>query len=186
MLAYSSIEHMGIVAVGVGLGGLGSFGALLQAVNHSLTKGMLFLLAGNILARYRTKSIKLISGLAGELPVSGALWMAGLFAITGTPPFGLFQSELTIIRASFDTGHLFVAIILLAALAVIFVAMAIIVIGMVYGSNREHVSTPAARESLISVIPPAVLCIGVLVLGLYIPTALSQLLADAAQLLGGR
>ncbi len=68
MLAYSSIEHMGIVAVGIGLGAAGSFGGLLQAVNHSLTKGMLFLVAGNILARYRTKSSRLITGMLGVFP----------------------------------------------------------------------------------------------------------------------
>jgi len=119
MLAYSSIEHMGILAVGVGLGGLGSFGALLHAVNHSLAKGMLFLVAGNILARYHTKSIQMITGVSHELPVSAMLWMAGLVAITGTPPFGLFQSELTIIRAAFDSGHLLAAVVLLAALGII-------------------------------------------------------------------
>ena len=72
MLAYSSIEHMGIVAIGVGLGAAGSFGGLLQAVNHSLTKGMMFLVAGNILARYRTKSTKLITGMLGGLPGFGS------------------------------------------------------------------------------------------------------------------
>jgi len=188
MLAYSSIEHMGILAVGVGIGGLGLFGAMLHAVNHSLAKGMLFLVAGNILARYHTKSIKMISGVSHDLPVSGMLWMAGLFAITGTPPFGLFQSELTIIRAAFDTGHILAAIVLLAALGIIFVGMASIILAMVYGSGTTSTSdkSPAPRESLYSVIPPAILCGGVLVLGVYIPPALNQLLAEAARLLGGR
>lgn len=186
LLAYSSIEHMGIMAVGVGLGGLGSFGAMLHAVNHSLTKGMMFLVAGNILARYRTKSTKMITGVLGELPTSGVLWMAGLFALTGTPPFGLFQSELTILRAAFDSGHIVVAVILLAALGIIFVGIASIVLGMAYGSGRQPAGVPAAGESPASVIPPVVLGIAVLVLGVYIPPALNELLSEAARLLGGR
>lgn len=186
MLAYSSIEHMGIMAIGIGLGGLGTFGGLLHAVNHSLVKGMLFLVAGNILARYHTKSIQKITGVLDELPKSGMLWIAGFFAITGTPPFGLFQSELAIIRAAFDSGHIMVAVILLAALGIIFVGMASIVLGMAYGPTSATDRPAVPRESLYSVIPPAILCVGVLVLGIYIPPALNKLLAAATQLLGGQ
>lgn len=186
MLAYSSIEHMGIMAVGVGLGGIGTFGAMLHAVNHSLTKGMMFLVAGNILTRYRTKSTKMITGLLDSLPKSGVLWMAGLFAITGMPPFGLFQSELAIIRAAFDSGQIFVAVLLLTALGIIFVGMACIVLNMVFGSSQKQADNPNFRESLASVLPPAILCLGILILGVYIPSALSDLLMEAAKLLGGR
>ena len=78
MLAYSSVEHMGILALGVGLGGAGTFGALLHAVNHSLTKAMLFLVAGNILAAYRDQVRPPTSaGVLRVLPVSGVLWVAG-------------------------------------------------------------------------------------------------------------
>ncbi|MEW6050354.1 MAG: proton-conducting transporter membrane subunit [Candidatus Zixiibacteriota bacterium] len=185
MLAYSSIEHMGILAVGIGLGGVGSFGAMLHAVNHSLTKGMMFLVAGNILARFRTKSTRMIDGMLGEIPVSGSLWMAGLLALTGTPPFGLFQSELTIIRAAIDSGHILVAVTLLVALGVIFVGMSSIVIGMVFGKGRQQLDSSVATESLASVIPPIVLCMGALLLGLYIPPVLNGILTEASQLLGG-
>jgi len=186
MLAYSSIEHMGIMAVGVGLGGIGSFGAMLHAVNHSLTKGMMFLVAGNILTRYRTKSTKLITGVLSDLPKSGVLWIAGLFAITGTPPFGLFQSELVIFRAALDSGQILVAVIILIALGIIFVGMSCIVLNMVFGSARTQAGGLIFKESLASVIPPAVLCAGVVVLGVYIPSALYELLLEAAKLLGGR
>jgi hydrogenase-4 component F len=186
MLAYSSIEHMGIMAVGIGLGGIGPFGAVLHAVNHSLTKGMMFLVAGNILTRYRTKSTKLVAGVLNTLPKSGVLWMAGLLAITGTPPFGLFQSELAIIRAAIDSGQLLVAALLLAALGIIFVGMACIVLNMFFGPAQKQQDNSSLGESWASVIPPAVLCVGVLILGLYIPSTLFQLLSDAAKLLGGR
>ncbi|HWO56394.1 MAG TPA: proton-conducting transporter membrane subunit [bacterium] len=185
MLAYSSIEHMGIMAIGVGVGGLGTFGSLLHAVNHSLTKAMLFLVAGNILARYRTKSTKLVNGVLAELPGSGVLWMAGLLAITGTPPFGLFQSELTILRAAFGSGRYVVAVLLLLALVAIFVAMAAIMTRMLYGQAREG-SAPSPGEAAAAVVPPAVLCMAVLILGLYLPPALNGLLREAANLLDVR
>lgn len=89
MLAYSSVEHMGLVALGIGLGGAASFGVLLQAVNHSLTKGMLFLVAGNILAAYRTKRELGTGGVVHVLPISGVLWLAGFLAISGSPPAGI-------------------------------------------------------------------------------------------------
>src|SRR5262249_46299958 len=88
LLAYSSVEHMGILSLGVGLGGAGIFGSMLHAINHSLTKASLFLVAGNILAVYKTRSIGQVQGVSRVLPVSGIVWLAGFFAITGSPPFG--------------------------------------------------------------------------------------------------
>lgn len=101
LLAYSSVEHMGILALGIGVGGMGVFGSMLHLVNHSLTKGMLFLVAGNILAYYQTKKASDVRGILRILPVTGILWTAGLFAISGSPPFGVFLSELTILKAAF-------------------------------------------------------------------------------------
>jgi hydrogenase-4 component F len=128
----------------------------------------------------------MITGILGDLPKSGMLWMAGLIAITGMPPFGLFQSELAIIRAAIDTGHILVAVVLLAALAVIFVAMTYIVMRMAYGPSCDPARDPLVRESMASVIPPAVLGAAVLVMGVYIPPALNELLAEASHMLGGR
>jgi hydrogenase-4 component F len=124
MLAYSSVEHMGILALGVGLGGVGAFGTALHAVNHPLTKACLFLVAGNILAAYETKSVAGVRGLGRTLPLSGVLWVAGFLAITGSPPFGSFLSELTILKAALDQGRGAVAGGYLTLLAVIFIGMA--------------------------------------------------------------
>jgi hydrogenase-4 component F len=182
MLAYSSVEHMGILALGVGLGGAAVFGAMLHAVNHSLTKAMLFFVAGNILTLYRTKSTREVRGVMRALPVSGALWMAGFLAITGSPPFGPFMSEFTIFRAAVDQGHPVTAVVYLALLALIFVGMAGVVLRMSHGIATAETT----RESWPSVAPPAVLGACVLVLGLYIPGPLHRLLVEAAQALGGR
>jgi hydrogenase-4 component F len=180
MLAYSSIEHMGILAVGVGLGNAGLTGALLHAVNHSLTKGMLFLVAGNILAAYRTKSTADVQGVLRVLPVSGALWLIGFLAITGSPPFGPFLSELTILKAALDQGRTGIAVAYLALLALIFVGMASIVLRMAQGA-RPH---PPLRETRLTVAPPAVLGVAVFLLGVYVPPAVSAVIAEAVRTLG--
>jgi hydrogenase-4 component F len=181
MLAYSSVEHVGILALGIGLGGAGVFGALLHAINHSLTKATLFLVAGNILGAYRTKSTAEVRGVLRVLPVSGVLWVAGLFAIAGSPPFGPFLSEFTILKASLDQGRTAVAVVFLALLAVIFIGMATVMLRMAQGeATREP-----QREPLIAVLPPALLGAGVLLFGLYIPPVINDLLHQTARALGG-
>ncbi|MBI4578685.1 MAG: LPXTG cell wall anchor domain-containing protein [Planctomycetes bacterium] len=185
MLAYSSIEHVGILALGVGLGGAGAFGSMLHAVNHSLTKAMLFLVAGNILAAYGTKSVGDIRGLTRVAPISGVLWLAGLLAITGSPPFGTFVSELTILKAALDGGHGLVAFLYLFALAAVFIGMATSFLGMAYGSpgNRELPQTGPERWS--AVLPSIGLGLLVLILGLYLPGGLRATLLSAAAGMGG-
>ena len=183
MLAYSSVEHMGILALGVGLGGAAGFGALLHAVNHSLAKAMLFLVAGNILAAFRTKSTTEVQGVLRVLPVSGTLWVMGLFAITGSPPFGPFLSELTILRGAIDGGRSVVALCALLLLAVIFIGMATAMLRMAQGTPQRE-EPAASREAWLAVAPPAVLCGLSLVLGLYVPPPLEALLRQAAQILG--
>ena len=135
MLAYSSVENMGILAVGIGLGGLGDWGSLYHAVNHSLIKAALFLTAGNILAAYATKKSGEVRGLVSASPVTGFAWLAGFFAITGAPPFGSFLSELSILRAAVEKGSYGVAVVYAAALAAVFVGMVVIVVTMVQGGR---------------------------------------------------
>lgn len=185
MLAYSSVEHMGILALGVGVGGAATFGAMLHAVNHSLTKAMLFLVAGNILAAYHTKSTAEVRGVLQVLPISGVLWVAGFLAITGSPPFGPFLSELTILKAALDQGRTGVAIAYVVLLMIIFVGMATIVLCMAQGSPKDgDKNLPSRKESAFAVAPAAALIAAVLLLGLYIPPVLLHALQGAAQALG--
>lgn len=183
LLAYSSVEHMGILAIGVGVGGIGTFGALFHAINHSLTKAMLFLVAGNIVALYQTKSTKAVRGLSRRLPISAALWLAGFFAITGTPPFGTFMSELTILRGALANGGYFVGIAYLALLGLIFVAMATVVLRMAQGKAEGN--NDPAPEPWLSILPPAILGALTLLLGVYLPSTLADVLHGAARLMGG-
>ncbi|MCI0589244.1 MAG: NADH dehydrogenase FAD-containing subunit [Planctomycetes bacterium] len=184
MLAYSSVEHMGILALGVGLGGAAARGALLHALNHSLTKGMLFLVAGNVLRAYSTKVARDVRGVGRVLPASGVLWVAGFLAITGIPPFGPFVSEFTILKGALDGGRTTVATLYLALLALTFVGMATTVLRMVQGAAPGGV--PRRPEPWASIAPPAALALAVLTLGLYVPPPLVRMFeAVVGTTLGG-
>ena len=184
LLAYSSVEHMGILALGVGIGGAATFAAMLHAACHSLTKGALFLISGNILALYHTRSCHDARGLFRALPVTGALWAAGFLAICGSPPFGIFVSELLLLRAMFAGGHIVAAVCCLAFLAIIFVGMSVPVVRMVQGPVPPAVHPPQA-EPAIAWGPPLALLALALVLGLYLPAPLGAFLTRVAGAIGG-
>ncbi len=184
MLAYSSVEHMGILSLGVGIGGAATFGAMFHAVNHSLAKALLFLVAGNVLALYRTTATRSVRGMLRLLPISGPLWVIGFLAITGSPPFGSFLSEFTILQASFTTGHVVVAVLYLGLLTVVFIGMATVMLRMAQGEPWLD-PTSRTREAVLAVLPPALLALAVLLLGVYVPPGLDSALQSAAGLLGG-
>jgi hydrogenase-4 component F len=144
---------------------------------------MLFLVAGNFLAVYRTKNSAEVSGALRVLPVSGVLWLVGLFAITGSPPFGPFLSEFVILKGALDRGQIFVAIVYLLLLAFIMAAMAAPALAMAQGTPGAHVSAPPARGLALSIIP-AILGIAILMMGIYVPPVLTRALREAAHVLG--
>jgi hydrogenase-4 component F len=122
LMAYSSVEHMGVVALGVGFGGVfGVAGALYHMLNHSLNKSLMFFGAGNVMRSFGTKEIAQIRDVWGSCPVQGALWLAGAAAITGAPPFGLFLSELVILRGGLAADYAWAVAVMLVLLIVIFV-----------------------------------------------------------------
>ncbi len=185
LLAYSSIEHMGIISVAVGIfTPLSVFGALFHMINHSLTKSMLFLTSGNILQKYDTKMILKISGLLKVLPVSGLAFLLGLFAITGTPPFSVFSSEISIITALFDSDNLFVGIVFVLLMAVVFASFAVALFNIFY--KKDGAQTPEAGEKNI----PGTVCIAVLLIaiaatGLFMPEGIRNLLNNAQSIVTG-
>ncbi len=185
LLAYSSVEHMGILALGVGLGGVGVFGAMLHTVGHSLSKALLFLVAGNILAAYRSKSTLEVRGLSRVMPASSFLWLAGFFAIAGSPPFSTFLSEWTILRAALEQGRYGVGLLYLALLSLVFIGLSRSVLSMAQGERSDTMPQTNVRESWWAIGPPTVLALGALTLGVYIPPALGDALREAARLLGG-
>ncbi len=184
MLAYSSVEHVGILVIALGVGKGALWGALFHVINNGLTKGVLFLAAGNIHRSYGTKNADRVRGLLQRLPLSGGLFLAGFFAITGSPPFSPFLSEFALITGIFGAGHPLVASLLLLFLAVIFMGMANTVLPMMMGSApREAGRVVGYRDQFFTVAPPLALMGVILLLGVWQPAPLRRLLTDAARLL---
>lgn len=183
LLAYSSVEHVGLLAIGLGLGGGALFGTLFHLVNNGLTKGVLFLASGNIHRSYGSKSREVAKGALRRLPWSGGLFLAGFFAITGSPPFSPFLSEFSIINGAFGQGRNLVGGLILLFLAVIFIGMAATVLGVVLGKIPKELPKTTYRDHFLTVAPPLFLMGLVLVLGLWMPAPLQQVLMDASLLL---
>ncbi len=182
MLAYSSVEHMGILAIGVGIGGVATFGALFHLMNNALTKGVLFLSAGNIHRAYNSKRVGEVHGALGRIPFSASLFLAGFLAITGSPPFGPFLSEFTILRGIFAGGDFLIGGLFLLLLAVVFIGMGGTVLSVVQGEPPEQ-EEDGYRDSFLLVAPPLLLILMVLCLGLWLPEPLRGFLQQAADLL---
>ena len=183
LIAYSSVEHMGLLVLGLGFGGIGVYGSALHMLNNGLSKGWLFLVAGNVVLATGSSSAVANRGVVRTIPVSGVLLVLGLFAVTGSPPFGLFVSEFTILRAALEAGHPWIAAVILLLLAIIFVGMASLVLEMSLGDLPP--GAKRVRESRWLVVGPVALAAAVLMLGLYLPAPLRAALAGAAAGLGG-
>jgi hydrogenase-4 component F len=183
MLAYSSVEHVGILAVALGLGKGALFGALFHLLNNGLTKGVLFLSSGNIHRSYGSKSTDVVTGAIRRLPWSGWLFLAGFIAITGSPPFSPFVSEFTIVSSAFIQGNAVVAGVFLLFLTVVFIGMASTVLPLVMGEAPADVEETVYRDRFLTVAPPFFLIAILLILGIWIPGPLLALLRDGAALL---
>jgi hydrogenase-4 component F len=185
LLAYSSVEHMGLLVLGLGIGGVGAFGSILHVLNNGLAKGMLFLATGNMVLATGSSAAADLRGLLRARPMSAALLLAGLFAVTGSPPFGLFVSEFAIVSGAIREHHVWIAVALLTLLAIIFVGIGGMLLGVVFGERAGDVGDESQGESAWLVAGPLALATIVLLLGVYIPGPLRRSLVDAAHLLGG-
>jgi len=186
MLAYSSVEHMGILVLGVGIGGLALYGAMLHLVANALTKGVMFLSAGNLQRAYGSKSTEILRGAIRRTPVSASLLLAGFFAVTASPPFAMFLSEFTIVRGTIASGHYAIAAIFLFLAFVVFVGMGATTITIVQGKPPDDLPPLKYRDTFATVFPPMLLLVAVVALGLYVPAPLDRMLHAAADLLGAR
>jgi hydrogenase-4 component F len=184
MLAYSSVEHMGILALGAALGGAGLFGSLLHALNNGFAKGVLFLSAANIHRQFASKSTEQVRGALRVVPASATFFLLGFLAATGAPPFGPFLSELTILRAAVADERFGVAAAFLGLLLLAFVGMGATVLAVVQGEPPEGRAAPAG-ERVQKLAPIALLLALVLVLGLWVPQPLEAALWSAARSLEG-
>jgi len=186
LMAYSSIEHMGVLALGFGFGGpLGVAGALYHMLNHSLCKPLLFFGAGNAMHRYHSKHIDDLREVLSVFPVSGWVWLCGAVAITGAPPFGLFLSEITILRAGWASPNLWAAIVMLILLVVIFIAFLNHFRAMYLGGRLAKPVAAEPSGTAWRVWPMALALAPLLILGVWWPTAWMSLFQRIAAALGG-
>ncbi|HTZ63330.1 MAG TPA: proton-conducting transporter membrane subunit [Solirubrobacteraceae bacterium] len=193
MFAYSSVEHMGIIAVALGFGGtLGLYGALLHTLSHAIGKAVLFLTSGDLVLRYRTRLVAEVRGVFGAMPLTGAVLLLAALAVTGSPPFGLFLSELTIVRAGFAASSPALVGLLLLLLVIAFVALMRACAGMALGPPSQDAGELAGdgadgialpyreRSSRLLAAAPLILGLGaLLLLGLWIPAGLNTLITHS-------
>ncbi len=183
LLAYSSVEHMGLAALGFGFGGaLGTFGALLHIVNHAFAKSLLFFTSGHLYYLFRTKEIDKVRGIYRVSPFVGAVFFLGVLAIAGMPPFSIFVSECLILCAGFTVRQYAVSVLLLILLSLVF-------IGFLKQANRMTFGEPGVPTAgPKSPVMDSVLGVGLtvtLMMGVFIPGPLRQLLEQAARVAGG-
>ena len=182
LLAYSSIENMGIIAIGIGLGGLASFGAMLHLVHHALLKSGLFLSSGNILLGYGSQQIKETGNMARLMPGTFVAFTAGFAGISGFPPFGLFLSELLIILGAIQKGAYAVVTLFILCLILIFAGASRSVIRMSFSSWEGKLQV---GESLYRTLPPFFLLATSILLCFWIPDKIQQLILNAVAMIGG-
>jgi hydrogenase-4 component F len=148
LLAYSSVEHLGIIALGVGIGGVALLGALLHLLFNSFGKAALFFMAGNIHRSYNSREIEAVTDLLPRLPWSAFVWALAFLYIVGTPPFGIFFSGLFVLRGMIHSANWLSLVIFLALLTLIFIGMSRAVLRMLHtpsGGSAGEMST-SARE----------------------------------------
>jgi hydrogenase-4 component F len=188
MLAYSSVEHLGLVCLGLGFGGIwGVTGAALHLANHALAKSVLFILSGRIRDAYGTVEIPSVRGLLTAMPVTGRGFVIALLALLGLPPFGLFVSELMILGAGFQEGWGLAAALGLVLLLIAFGGLLRAMHQMAYGSAAGVGAVPAARETLTwKGAAPIAAALSFLVLtGTAWPPGLAAALERLAAVMGG-
>jgi hydrogenase-4 component F len=182
LLGYHSVEHVGIVALGLGFGGpIGTYGALLHVVNHGITKALAFFAAGTAIARYGSRDMRVIRGLLGVAPVGATLLMMAALSLAGVPPFSIFVSELLVLRAGIGDGHWGAIAIFLAMVVVIFAGLLHHAGAMAFGAPPATVGRePEARSPLLGMVLLAVVMV---VAGLTIPPSLDEVLRRATEII---
>lgn len=186
LLAYHSVEHMGIISIGIGFGGfLGLFGALFHMINHAATKATLFLAGGNLAVSAHTKDLEEVSGALTALPATGGLLLVGGLALAGVPPFSVFSSEFLIITAGFSGAYWAAAVLLLVALAIVFGGLLMHLSRALLGPRPHQGFTTLPRRYVATALSLGLLFPFVVGLGLLLPTPLSTLLHQAVQVVSG-
>ena len=184
MLAYSSIENMGLISFAFGLGGpIGVFAGLLHTINHSLAKTLLFCASGNILLKYKTRDMNQVRGLWRVAPVSAVLFAGGALALGGIPPFNVFVSEFSVVVAGITAGKIWLVILCLILLTIVLAGLALMLLKTVLGKQPDNVE--AGEVSKVSLAAMAILLLLMFVMGIHIAEPILQLLKSAVGIVLG-
>ncbi|MFA5335197.1 MAG: proton-conducting transporter membrane subunit, partial [Candidatus Omnitrophota bacterium] len=184
LLAYSSVEHIGVITFGIGAGGaLGLFGALFHVFNHAVTKSLMFFAAGNVVKKYKTSDMHVIRGVISAMPFTGIMLIIGAFALTGSPPFSVFFSEIMILISGFGQGLYLQSALFLAFLAVIFGAVVYHIGTIAFGKKPADLA--AAGGPLSGKIAFIFLLVFICVLGLKLPAVFTGLINAAIEIIRG-
>jgi hydrogenase-4 component F len=183
LFAYSTIEHMGVILAACGLGAsIDQLGTVYQFFGHAFTKSFCFYAAGMATIVFGTQKIKAVRGLISRSPFAGWALLSGGVAIAGAPPFALFISEFKILSVGFGAGEYLATGVLIALLALAFIAILYQVGRIVFG---EPVPWPHERLPKTSMAALGIAFIPMLVFGFYLPPPLASLIEHAAAALRG-
>ena len=186
LVAYSSIEHMGMMAFGLGIGGIGVTASMLHVIHNGLCKGVLFLAAGNIYHAYGTRSTDAMKGVLRRVPWSGAFFVAGFLAITGAPGFGPFVSEMMMLGGAFTGGRFFAGLLFILLTFLVFLGMGRTVLELAMGpapeSDPGEPTSPFRVELFGETVPIGIALALVTWLGFYTPDFLIDWIAQAVAL----
>ncbi|MEG0230738.1 MAG: hydrogenase 4 subunit F [Hafnia sp.] len=179
LLAYSSVENMGLIVVAIGIGGpLGVLAALLHTLNHSLAKTLLFCGSGNVLLKYGTRDLHAVKGMLKIMPFSAVLFAGGALALCGMPPFNVFISEFMTVVAGLAAGHAWLTVFILLLLTIVLGGLVRMVACVLFGDAPEAVSK--GELGLFTTLPMAILIVLMLIMGTHIPQPVTRLLENAA------
>ena len=179
LLAYSSVENMGLITFAIGLGPLGIFAAMLHVINHSLGKTLMFCGAGNVMLKFGSRNMNVIKGVVRVAPWTGVLFGAGAMALGGVPPFNLFISEFLVICSGIYAQHPVLTIILLLLLTIVLAGLARMVASTVLGKAPEGMKK--GEIGVLTVAPLIVLIAFMLLMGTHIPQVILKGVDHAAQ-----
>jgi hydrogenase-4 component F len=180
LLAYSSVENIGLIVVGLGLGGVGIFAALLHTINHSIVKSLMFCTSGNVLIKYKTRDLGVIKGLLKVAPASTFMLMGGALALGGVPPFNIFVSELWTVSAGVERGSVWLMAAMLLFLVIVFAAFLRLISGSVFGPAPD--GTVKGDVHWFTLLPIGLLLVLMILLGVSLPTPLYKLLLGATRI----
>jgi hydrogenase-4 component F len=184
LLAYSSIDHAGIMVAALGFGGrLGALGAVLHMLFHGVTKPLLFFTAGNTEQQFKTPYFRKVRGVIHTLPWTGVLFLVAGFAVTGTPPFSLFQSEFTALSAALAADYNWAAVLFISGVVAIFAGFLLHMSRMNLGAPMEETHrAPECPWKLGAMLLVALVIVG---FGFYLPAPIYDLVNNSARIIGG-